>query len=59
MVVISMVDKWSDTLKVLKKRPKVLVFVCLKEKIGGSLVVIIVVYLIRLSWVGVSFGGKS
>ena len=59
MVVISMVDKWSGEIKGLKIPVKILVGVCLKDKIGDKLVLIIVFCLIRLNWVGVSFGGKD
>jgi len=59
VVVISMVDKWSGKVKILKKRQKLLVLFCLKDKINDKLVVIMVFCLIRLNWVGVSFGGKS
>ncbi len=58
MVVISMVDKWSGETKGLKDWEKIASNVCLKQIIGDKLVVIIMFCLIRLSWIGVSFGGK-
>jgi len=46
-------------MKGLKNWVKLLVLFCLKEKIVGKLVVIIIICLIKLNWVGVSFGGKD